>query len=75
MGKKDDDTVYCFELLKEGLTDRDMSGWGRLWCVGVGLIGTVVADPIIWASNKLGIKSEPKDYDPSDPTHPFNQNY
>lgn len=75
MGKKDDDTVYCFELLKEGLTDCNMSGRERLFGIVVGLIGTVVADPIIWASNKLGIKSEPKDYDPSDPTHPFNQNY
>ena len=28
-----------------------------------------------WASKKLGIKSEPRDYDPGDPTNPCNQNY
>lgn len=43
--------------------------------IGIGLVGTVVADPVIWASKKLGIKSEPRDYDPGDPTNPCNQNY
>ena len=52
-----------------------MSGWGRVWSIGIGLVGTVVADPVIWASKKLGIKSEPRDYDPGDPTNPCNQNY
>ena len=76
MGKYDDDEGgYFCELLKEGLTERDMSGLERGWFIGVGLVGTVVADPVIWASKKLGIKSEPRDYDPGDPTHPFNQNY
>lgn len=76
MGKYDDDEGgYFCELLKEGLTERDMSGLERGWFIGVGLIGAVVADPVIWASKKLGIKSEPRDYDPGDPTHPFNQNY
>lgn len=76
MGKYDDDEGgYFSDILKEGLTDREMSGWGRVWSIGVGLVGTVVADPVIWASKKLGIKSEPRDYDPGDPTHPCNQNY
>ncbi len=56
MGKKDDDGGYCFDILKEGLTGDDVSGWGRVWCIGVGLVGTIVADPVIWASKKLGIK-------------------
>lgn len=75
MGKKDDDGGYFSDLLKEGLTDSNMSGWGRVWSIGVGLVGTVVADPVIWVSKKLGAKSEPQDYDPGDPTHPYNQNY
>lgn len=75
MGKNDDDGGYCFDLLKEGLTGSDMSGMERGWCIGVGLIGTIVVDPVIWISKKLGIKSEPQDYNPGDPTHPFNQNY
>jgi len=76
MGKHDDDEGgYCFDILKEGLTDSEMSGWGRVWSIGIGLVGTVVADPVIWASKKLGIKSEPRDYDPGDPTNPCNQNY
>ncbi len=75
MGKNNDDGGYCFDLLKEGLTDSELSGWGRLWSISVGLIGTVVVDPVLWASKHLGADSEPQDYDSSDPNHPFNQNY
>lgn len=76
MGKHDDDEGgYCFDILKEGLTGNDMSGLERGWCIGVGLVGTVVVDPVLWITRKLGIKGEPQDYDPGDPTHPFNQNY
>ena len=76
MGKYDDDEGgYFCELLKEGLTERDMSGLERGWFIGVGLIGAVVADPVLWITRKLGIKGEPQDYDPGAPTHPFNQNY
>ena len=76
MGKYDDDEGgYFCESLKEGLTERDMSGLERGWSIGVGLIGAVVADPVLWITRKLGIKGEPQDYDPGDPTHPFNQNY
>lgn len=76
MGKYDDDEGgYFCELLKEGLTERDMSGLERGWSIGVGLIGAVVADPVLWITRKLGIKGEQQDYDPGDPTHPFNQNY
>lgn len=75
MGKKNDEGGYCFDLLKEGVTSREMSGWGRVWCIGIGLIGTVAIDPVIWVSKKLGVEGESKDYDPGDPTHPFNQNY
>lgn len=28
MGKKNDEGGYCFDLLKEGVTSREMSGWG-----------------------------------------------
>ena len=49
MGKYDDDEGgYFCELLKEGLTERDMSGLERGWFIGVGLIGAVVADPVLW---------------------------
>ena len=42
MGKYDDDEGgYFCELLKEGLTERDMSGLERGWSIGVGLIGAV----------------------------------
>lgn len=57
MGKYDDDEGgYFCELLKEGLTERDMSGLERGWFIGVGLIGAVVADPVLWITRKLGIK-------------------
>ena len=46
MGKNNDDGGYCFDLLKAGLTDSDMSGWGRFWSISVGLIGTVTVDPV-----------------------------
>ncbi len=72
---KDDEGGYCFDLLKAGLTDRDLSGWGRVWAIGTGLIGTIVVDPVLWVSKKLGVESKSQDYDPGDPTHPFNQNY
>ena len=55
MGKYDDDEGgYFCELLKEGLTERDMSGLERGWFIGVGLIGAVVADPVLWITRKLG---------------------
>ena len=48
MGKYDDDEGgYFSDILKEGLTDSEMSGWGRVWSIGIGLVGTVVADPVI----------------------------
>ena len=75
MGKRDNDGGYCFDLLKEGLTNKHMSGGERAWSIGAGLIGTVVVDPVLLLSKKLGLKSEHQDYDSSDPTHPFNQNY
>lgn len=54
MGKYDDDEGgYFSDILKEGLTDSEMSGWGRVWSIGIGLVGTVVADPVIWASKSL----------------------
>lgn len=53
MGKNDDNGGYFSDILKEGLTDSEMSGWGRVWSIGVGLVGTVVADPVIWASKSL----------------------
>lgn len=74
MGTKDEGG-YCFDLLKEGVTAKGMSGGERAWCISIGLIGTLVADPIIWAKKKLGIQETPQEYDPNDPTHPFNQNY
>ena len=76
MGKYDDDEGgYFCELLKEGLTERDMSGLERGWSIGVGLIGAVVADPFLCITRKLCFKGEPQDYYPGVPTHPFNQNY
>ncbi len=75
MSKDNDKGGYCFDLLKEGLTDRDMSGLERGWFISVGLIGTLVVDPVLWVSKKLGVKNNPQDYDSGDSTHPFNQNY
>lgn len=45
-----------------------------MWSIGVGLVGTVVADPVIWISKKLGAK-EGGNVDPSDPSDPMNTNY
>lgn len=74
MAENNEDGGYFSDILKEGLTDSEMSGWGRLWSIGVGLVGTVVADPVIWISKKLGAK-EGGNVDPSDPGDPMNTNY
>jgi hypothetical protein len=74
MAENNEDGGYFSDILKEGLTDSEMSGWGRLWSIGVGLVGTVVADPVIWISEKLGAK-EGGNVDPSDPSDPMNTNY
>lgn len=72
MSKKDDEDVYFFDLLKASVTDSDMPVGGRIATGFLGLIGTVVADPIKLGMKALGIKDNNPGPDPSDPTDPRN---
>ncbi len=72
MAKDKEEGGYCFDILKAGLTEKEMSGWGRVWSISVGLVGTIVADPVIWTCKKLGVEGDGKGFDPSDPNDPSN---
>ena len=63
--------MSCFSMLKEGLTDSDMSLFGRAFCILAGGVGTILVDPVI-AITKA---SEEKDNNDNSPEVPCNNLY
>lgn len=38
---------FCFQLLKESVSPRsEMSIWTRIWGICIGVVGTVIIDPV-----------------------------
>lgn len=66
------ENFYFFDLLKESIRDSEASVGGRIVTGIIGLVGTVVVDPIKLGMNALGVKDENSGPDPSDPTDPRN---
>jgi len=64
MGKNDDKMYFpCFHLLKESITDKDMPMSGRLFVGFMGLVGTIVIDPVLAVFTAF-------DLDPGEPMDP-----
>lgn len=73
-----DEAYFCQLVIGALRPDEDMTFAMRAWCLLVGIPGMIVADPVMFIFNKLGISDSKPSYDVSDgadPNNPFNQNY
>lgn len=71
--KKENEHWGCFRLLKGVITNEDDMGAGSRIGLGlIGLVGTIIIDPVNLICDKLGFKSDEdnNDYDANKYTYP-----